>query len=53
MRRAAVCYLERGEIYVDIPQTYSAQPGTPLGKFTIRRILKTDGTKQLKKWQTV
>jgi hypothetical protein len=41
------------EIYVDLPQTYSAQPGTPLGKFTIRRILKTDGTKKLKKWQTL
>jgi len=42
-----------GQIYVDLPQTYSAQPGTPLGKFTIRRILKTDGTKKRKKWQTV
>jgi hypothetical protein len=40
------------EIYVDLPQVYSAEPGKPLGKYTVRRILKTDGTKKLKKWKT-
>lgn len=40
------------EIYVDLPQVYSAEPGKPLGKYIVRRILKTDGTKKLKKWKT-
>ena len=40
------------EIYVDLPQTYSAEPGKPVGKYTVRRILKTDGTKKVKKWKT-
>jgi len=29
-----------------------ADPGKPLGKYTVRRILKTDGTKKVKKWKT-
>ena len=37
------------EIHVDLPQTYTAKPGTPLGSYTIRRILKTDGSKKLRK----
>ena len=37
------------EIQVDLPQTYTAKPGTPLGRFTIRRILKLDGSKKLRK----
>jgi hypothetical protein len=37
------------EIHVDLPQTYTAKPGTALGKYNIRRILKTDGSKKLKK----
>lgn len=41
------------EIYVDLPQVYSAEPGKPLGKYTVRRILKSDGTRKLKKWKTV
>ncbi|HMA33937.1 MAG TPA: hypothetical protein VKY74_05590 [Chloroflexia bacterium] len=40
------------EIHVDLPQTYTAKPGTPLGKYTIRRILKTDGSKKLKKMKS-
>jgi hypothetical protein len=37
------------EIHVDLPQTYEAEPGKALGKYTIQRILKTDGSKKLKK----
>ncbi|MBN1318520.1 MAG: hypothetical protein JXA42_23775 [Anaerolineales bacterium] len=37
------------EINVDLPQTYEAEPGVALGNYTIRRILKTDGTKKVKK----
>jgi hypothetical protein len=37
------------EITVDLPQTYEAKPGVTLGKFIVRRILKTDGTKMVKK----
>jgi hypothetical protein len=40
------------EIHVDLPQVYSASPGTVLGNFTVRRILKADGSKKLKKWKT-
>jgi hypothetical protein len=35
----------------DLPQTYSATPGTALGNFTVRRILKLNGDKQVKKWK--
>jgi hypothetical protein len=37
------------EIYVDLPQIYEAEPGKELGKYTVRRILKTDGSKKIKK----
>jgi len=37
------------EIYVELPQTYEVQPGVALGQYTIRRILKIDGSKMLKK----
>lgn len=37
------------DIHVDLPQTYEAEPGKELGKYTIRRILKTDGLKKIKK----
>jgi hypothetical protein len=37
------------EVYVDLPQWYEVEPGVVLGKYTIRRILKTDGSKVLKK----
>jgi hypothetical protein len=37
------------EIYVDLPQIYEAEPGKTLGKYTIRRILKTDGSKKITK----
>lgn len=40
------------EIYVDLPQTYSAGPGNAIGRFTIRRILKVNGEKKIKKWKT-
>jgi hypothetical protein len=33
-------------IYVDLPQIYEGEPGKPLGRYTIRRILKTDGSKK-------
>ena len=37
------------EVYVDLPQTYEATPGVALGRYTIRRIIKPDGTKALRK----
>lgn len=40
------------EIHVDLPQTYEAEPGKALGKYTVRRILKTDGGKKLTKSKT-
>jgi hypothetical protein len=40
------------EVYVDLPQIYSAEPGKPLGKYTVRRIRKIGGAKMLKKWKT-
>ena len=40
------------EIYVDLPQTYEADPGKALGKYTVRRILKSDGSKKIRKWKT-
>lgn len=40
------------EVTCDLPQTYSASPGTPLGNFTVRRVLKVGGDKKVKKWKT-
>jgi outer membrane protein OmpA-like peptidoglycan-associated protein len=37
------------EIFVDLPQIYEAEPGVVLGRYLIRRILKTDRTKKLRK----
>jgi hypothetical protein len=37
------------EVFVDLPQTYEATPGVALGRYTVRRIIKTDGTKVLRK----
>ncbi|RPI31382.1 MAG: hypothetical protein EHM70_11640 [Chloroflexota bacterium] len=37
------------DVYVDLPQIYEAQPGVTLGRYTIRRILKTSGDMKLKK----
>jgi hypothetical protein len=37
------------EIYFDTVQTYSVKPGTALGTYNVRRILKTDGSKMVKK----
>jgi hypothetical protein len=37
------------EIHHDLPQIYEAKPGVALGRFLIRRILKTDGSKTLNK----
>lgn len=37
------------EIHVDLPQTYEAEPGKVLGKYTVRRILKADGSKKITK----
>lgn len=39
------------EIYTDLPQTYEAEPGVTLGSYVVRRILKTNGDKKLKKWK--
>lgn len=39
------------EIYVDLPQTFSAGPGNVIGRFTIRRIMKVNGEKKIKKWK--
>ncbi len=38
------------EIWLDLPQTYESQPGVQLGKYTVRRIRKTDGSWKVKKW---
>jgi hypothetical protein len=37
------------EIEVALPQTYEAQPGTELGRYTIARVRKTDGSWKVKK----
>jgi hypothetical protein len=39
------------EIHDDLEQTYSVEPGKPLGKYVVRRILKTDGSQKIKKWK--
>jgi hypothetical protein len=39
------------EIHDDLEQTYSVEPGKPLGKYIVRRILKTDGSHKIKKWK--
>jgi hypothetical protein len=40
------------DVYVDLPQTYSSEPGVALGKYTVRRITKENGDKKIKKWKT-
>lgn len=40
------------EIHNDLFQVYEAEPGKPLGKYTIRRIIKADGTIAMKKFKT-
>jgi hypothetical protein len=40
------------EVHVDLPQTYEALPNVTLGTYTIRRIMKTDGSKMLRKMRT-
>jgi hypothetical protein len=40
-----------GEVYVDLPQVYTAGPGNVLGNFIIRRIRHADGTYALRKWK--
>lgn len=40
------------EVSVELPQTYEAQPGVALGNYTVKRIMKPDGTLKLKKWKT-
>jgi hypothetical protein len=37
------------EITVDLPQTYEIQTGVALGHYTIRRIMKMDGSKMMRK----
>jgi hypothetical protein len=32
-----------------LDQTYESEPGTALGRYTITRIMKTDGTKKITK----
>jgi hypothetical protein len=39
------------EIWVDLPQVYTAGPGNVLGNFIIRRIRHGDGTFGLQKWK--
>jgi hypothetical protein len=39
------------EVTCDLPQTYSATPGTPLGNLTVRRVLKVNGDQKVKKWK--
>jgi hypothetical protein len=40
------------EIHNDLFQIYEAEPGKTLGKYTIRRIIKADGTLALRKFKT-
>jgi hypothetical protein len=40
------------EIHNDLYQVYEAEPGKTLGKYTIRRIIKADGSLALKKFKT-
>ena len=40
------------EIHNDLYQVYEAEPGRTLGKYTIRRIIKADGTLALRKFKT-
>lgn len=37
------------EIQIALPQTYEAQPGTALGKYTVTRVRKVDGSWKVKK----
>jgi hypothetical protein len=37
------------EITCDLPQTYEINTGVALGRYTIRRIMKVDGSKKLRK----
>lgn len=37
------------EVYVDLPQTYEAEPNVTLGRYNVRRILKVDGSKKVQK----
>ncbi len=37
------------EITVDLPQTYETRPGVVLANYTVRTILRTDGTKWVRK----
>jgi hypothetical protein len=40
------------EIHNDLFQVYEAEPGKTLGKYTIRRIIKADGSLKLKKFKS-
>jgi hypothetical protein len=40
------------EIHNDVFQVYEAEPGKVLGKYTIRRIIKADGSLALRKFKT-
>lgn len=37
------------DVTCDLPQTYSANPGSVLGRYTVQRLLKISGDKKLKK----
>jgi len=39
------------EVHADLPQRYEATPGTAIGRYVVRRILKTNGTKKLSKFR--
>ena len=39
------------EVYVDLPQVYTAGPGNVLGNFIVRRIRHADGSYGLRKWK--
>ena len=40
------------DVTCDLPQTYEISPGVALGRYTIRRIIKADGSKMVKKMHT-
>ena len=37
------------EVHSDLPQIYESKPGTTLGRYIIRRIVKADGTPKIRK----
>jgi hypothetical protein len=41
------------EIHADLPQVYEVTPGVEFARYTVRRILKVDGSKAVRKYRQV